>query len=306
MVCVAETDAISSLLAQRNRPSFHLLHYLGHGAKLPDAPSGYLIMEDKTGGARALEPFRLHAVLNPTGTPEFELAVLSACHSESVAEAIISLGVRHIVAIEVDASVYEIAAVQFYKRFYQTLLTGGTVQEAFTAGRNAVLTDDRLSREAALHEARKFKLLPEDQSHDTPLRSIASAGGPGAVRLAALPRLTQPPFHRRPPYFIGRNADMRAVLRLLQQHRAALVRGVSGAGKTELAKATAHWLVARDWAQAEHTVFVALVEARTAADARSAIATALGLTLDQLPDNDEAANAALALRLPPAALAGIG
>jgi tetratricopeptide (TPR) repeat protein len=228
--------------------------------------------------------------------------VLSACHSESVTEAIISLGVRHIVAIEADASVYEIAAVQFYRRFYQTLLTSGTVQEAFTAGRNAVLTDDRLSRETALHEARKFKLLPEDQSHDTPLRSIASAGEPGAVRLAVRPRLTQPPFHRRPPYFIGRNADMRAVLRLLQQHRAALVRGVSGAGKTELAKETAHWLVARDWARPEHTAFVPLVGARTAADARSAIATELGLTLDQVLDNDEAANAALALRVPPAAL----
>jgi hypothetical protein len=118
----------------------------------------------------------------------------------------------------------------------------------------------------------------------------------------ALPRLTQAPFHRRPPYFIGRNANMHAVVRLLQQHRAALVRGVSGAGKTELAKETAHWLVARDWVQAEHTAFVPLVEARIAADARGAITTALGFTLDQVPDSDETANAALALRLPPAAL----
>lgn len=61
-------------------------------------------------------------------------------------------------------------------------------------------------------------------------------------------------------------------------------------------------LVAREWARAEHTAFVPLVDAREAAEARRAIATALGLTLDQLPDTDEAANAALALRLPPAAL----
>jgi hypothetical protein len=62
LVRVAEADAISSLLVQRNRPPFHVLHYLGHGSKPLDAQSGYLIMEDKTGGARALEPFRLLAV----------------------------------------------------------------------------------------------------------------------------------------------------------------------------------------------------------------------------------------------------
>ena len=44
LVRVAETDAIGSLLAQRNRLPFYVLHYLGHGNRPPDAQSGHLIL----------------------------------------------------------------------------------------------------------------------------------------------------------------------------------------------------------------------------------------------------------------------
>ncbi|HDN80209.1 MAG TPA: CHAT domain-containing protein, partial [Chloroflexi bacterium] len=164
-VRVAEPGALSSYLARRDRPRFAILHYLGHGFKPQDVPEGMLIFESESGDVRPLNPLQLRLALNPTNSPEpeFRLAVVMACHSESVAQALYALGIPHIVAVDADETVYQRSALAFFPGFYKTLLTGGTVQEAFYAGRNAVALDEdlhRLGPETALAEARKFKLLP--------------------------------------------------------------------------------------------------------------------------------------------------
>ncbi|MDQ3248630.1 MAG: ATP-binding protein, partial [Chloroflexota bacterium] len=110
------------------------------------------------------------------------------------------------------------------------------------------------------------------------------------------------PFTRRPVRFLGRAADLHAVLTLLAARRAVLVKGVSGVGKTELAKESAHWLVARGRVQAQRIFFVALLNAASAAAVRDAIASALNLKLDHWPDDAAAAAAVLAQHLPPASL----
>ncbi len=51
---VAEADAVSALMARRDRPPFSVLHYLGHGYKPEDVPAGYLIFEDQSGDVRPL------------------------------------------------------------------------------------------------------------------------------------------------------------------------------------------------------------------------------------------------------------
>jgi tetratricopeptide (TPR) repeat protein len=303
---VAEPDAVAALLARRNRPAFHVLHYFGHGAQPDRALEGKLVFEDGTGGARGLTKAQLRAVLNPTNqpAPEFAVAVLTACHSESVAAALHDLGVRHIVAVDAEKWVTEVAAVAFFRRFYQVLLTGGAVREAFDAGCNAVKLDDdllgRLSRAKAEAEADKFKLLPADVPHDEPL--LIAGDGDGSAVVEPLPALTAAPFHQRPASFVGRADDLYAIIQRLKAHRAVLIQGVSGVGKTELAKETAHWLAARRWIRPEAGRFVALGNHHTADAARAAIALAVGVKPDALPDDAGAADAALAAAMPPGAL----
>jgi len=280
---VAEADAVASLLARRDRPPFPVLHYLGHGYKPEEVPSGYLIFEGQSGDLRPLRDDQLLSVLNPTRSPEpeFRLAVVTACHSESVAAVLHALRIPHIVAVDAEETVTQRAAITFFCRFYQVLLTGGTVAGAFRAGQNAVALDEdlcRLGERVARAEARKFRLLPEDGDHDRPLWPAPPAG---SVQIEPLPALTAPPFHLRPAHFLGRGEHMRDVLARLQERRAVLIQGVSGVGKTELAKEVARWLFARR--RVERVAFVDLSPAHDADGARRAIATALGIPPESVP-----------------------
>ncbi|MCP4209898.1 MAG: CHAT domain-containing protein, partial [Halieaceae bacterium] len=291
---VAEPDAVSGLLVRQDRPRFQVLHYYGHGYKPEDAEEGKLIFEDSSGGLRPLDDMQLTATLNPTNhsEPEFQVAVLTACHSQSVAEAMFTLGIQHVVAVEADESVLQVAATSFFRRFYQTLLSGGAVQAAFDAGRNAVLMDETLNRigaQAAMVEAGKFVLLPKGGDHNQTLRGSDSGGE--SVHVEPLPALTRPPFNQRPTHFVGRDSDLREVLQRLQIHGSVLIQGVSGVGKTELAKECGRWLVARGRVSAEYVAFVPLVNLHTAPEARAAIATNLGLQAELMADDADLAQA---------------
>ncbi|MCE7980231.1 MAG: NACHT domain-containing protein, partial [Caldilinea sp. CFX5] len=330
VVQIAETEAVAARLARQDGAPFTVLHYLGHGYKPPAATAGALLFEDSQGAGRLLDDFTLLATLAPTGAATFQLAILSACHSASVALAMHALRIPHIVAIEADETIYEMAAVQFCRRFYQVLLTGGTVDAAFVAGRNAVLLDERLGTARGRAEAAKFKLLPEDGSHRVSLVTAPTEpppnlpqggggtdvaptrdqlppqtgegwGGVATVQIADLPRPRQPFFHDRPRHFIGRTEEMQAVLRHLAAERAVLLTGVSGVGKTALARETAHWLVARGRVHPDRAYFVPLITSADAEAARRAIAIALDLR-QELSRDALAANVALARLLPPQAL----
>ncbi|MCL6509735.1 MAG: tetratricopeptide repeat protein [Anaerolineae bacterium] len=279
-VHVAEAGQVGDLLSRADRPPYDVLHYLGHGDLLQDG-TGMLWFEDEAGQARATRDVALLTTLRPTDKSEFKLALISACHSESVLPAMRALGVRHVIAIEADQSVYELAAVAFYRRFYRALLTGASVREAFTAGRSAVFNDARLGAAAAT-EAAKFKLLPEGASHDERL----FAGLPdGQATFDDLPALTEYPFHQQPVAYVGRSADMRDLIAQLNKRRAASVIGPSGVGKTELARQVARWLVARRRFRPEHVGFASLANVRTADEARAQIARALGLKPDGVGDD---------------------
>jgi tetratricopeptide (TPR) repeat protein len=300
---IAETDHVHGLLAQANRPRFPVLHYLGHGYKASETPHGALVFEDGAGGARFLDNFHLRVVLNPTNRPEpeFQVAVLMACHSESVALAMHALGVRHIVAVEASDTVLEAAAVAYFRRFYQVLLTGGTVADAHAAGRNAVLLDERLARNnprTPQREAAKFKLLPETADHHRPLDGLTVGEAP--VQIDLLPRLGPPHFISPPAQFIGRAGDQREVLERLGARRGLLIQGVSGVGKSALAWETACWLVARRRVRPEHVYFVSLNNVHSAEAAQGALALALGVQIGALPP--AAAQRALQTALPAGAL----
>ncbi len=280
----AEADSVQSHLARGDRRPYSALHYLGHGYKPPNQSDGRLIFEGRDGAADPLDVTRL-AITLANHDREFKLAVVSACHSESVAQSFFAVGVEHVVAIEGEHSVYEAAAVAFCRRFYMSLLTGNSLDRAFDDGKRALFTDEtmrRLGDQKTQAEVAKFKLIARPGADAAQFR-LAVAEGEAEMR--TLPALTQPPFDQHPAEFIGRNDDMRDLLAALNQHRSAVVLGVSGVGKTELAKQTVRRMVERRRVQPDHAGFAALVNAKTADEARTAIALALGLPPDGAPDN---------------------
>ncbi|HMZ17489.1 MAG TPA: tetratricopeptide repeat protein, partial [Blastocatellia bacterium] len=283
-VRAAEAQAVQEHLSLGDSPHYDVLHYLGHGYKPPGKADGVLYFEKTDGTADALDQTRLAQTLSGTAA-KFQLAVISACHSESVAAALFAVGIPHVVAIDGDHSVYEAAAVAFCRRFYQSLLTGNSLQQAFDDGKRALFTDEtmrRLGDKATGEEIAKFKLLSRP-GHDPAQFFLKPAAG--EAQMHEWPELTAPPFDQHPPDYIGRNEDMQELIAALNKTRAAVVLGVSGVGKTELAKQTARRFVARRRVKPEHMAFASLVNAKDAGDARAAIALALGLPPDKIADN---------------------
>ncbi|MFN8003151.1 MAG: hypothetical protein U0X75_19290 [Acidobacteriota bacterium] len=90
-----------------------------------------------------------------------------------------------------------------------------------------------LGNAATSAEADKFKLL--SRPGFDPAQFFLSVGS-GQPHLEEWPVPTREPFDHQPPEFLGRNADMQELIALLNRHRAAVIIGVSGVGKTELAK----------------------------------------------------------------------
>ncbi len=268
---LATPESIPHLLLQQ---SFDILHFSGHGA------SGELAFEDGRGGLFPLHTDALKRLIAPGGRAPFRLAFLSACHSASLAPALIEAGVPHIVAIDAEATVLDAATTAFARNFYPALLAGRSVAEAFEFGRAGVWADESLHEAgqalarpdlAALEEA-KFSLLPAGADHDVVLF-------PDLLR-GELTDVTPPPtphnLPARPETFTGRARELHGLLGHLLRHRIVELTGMGGMGKTELAREAGRWLAERrHFPDGIH--FVDLREVADTSTARLRIVTALEL-----------------------------
>ncbi|KAG6970098.1 hypothetical protein JG687_00002820 [Phytophthora cactorum] len=64
-----------------------------------------------------------------------QLVFVSACHSESVAQAFVSAGVPHVVVVSKEEKVLDRKAMEFAKAFYTALFAGHSVAKSFQIGR---------------------------------------------------------------------------------------------------------------------------------------------------------------------------
>ena len=255
---------------------YHAVHFDGHGTfgviteggSRPSDPNffkseskGYVLFEKDAGGADVVGAGDFAAALKEGGVP---LVILNACQSAkietedqaagpeaSVATRLLLDGAASVVAM--SYSVYVVAAAAFMAVFYEALFAGKSVSEAVNEGRKALRLEKNRLRPSLkgeiplqdwivpVHYARSSLRLPkrrgarqgrvltgERRPRSLPQPKIE--GGNAADDLAAVDGV-----------FFGRDAEFFILERAIRK-RVAVIHGVGGTGKTELAKAFARWL----------------------------------------------------------------
>jgi hypothetical protein len=160
----ATTDSMRTALSCGCRA----LHFSGHGH--PQS----LNFEDGRAGLQVVTTERLKKLLM-AGSSDNQLALdfvfVAACYSKQTGEVFIECGVKHVVAVKVDAMIQDSAAKAFTRAFYVALLSGKTVQQAFDIAREALKASPYVPD--SVLEGEKFVLLPEPKEREPPLHDEA-------------------------------------------------------------------------------------------------------------------------------------
>jgi tetratricopeptide (TPR) repeat protein len=278
-VRVATIDSVGQIIAS-NRPPL-ILHFGGHGSR--DEDEFALVLEDQFGMARPMYLSEFQQLLRSLPYPPCQLAVLSACHSEGLAQALLDAGVRHVVAINAADTILDAAARSFARRFYPAVLAGNPIIDAFHFAHDAVSTDETLAgifdertlRPVNWDEAVKFRLLPENSVDH--LKRLDVELVRGGIRGPRWERTNLEPISIDP--FVGRQTDLYHVARQIHADRGTRclsIQGLGGMGKTSLARAAGRWQHERNrWS---HGVwFVELRNVSTSDHARNRIAAVVGV-----------------------------
>ncbi len=250
---------------------YHAVHFDGHGVfgemKPGAGPQGYVVFEGKPDWRGQIPPKyvsagEFSAALTAGGVP---LVILNACQSgkietpdqavgpeAGVATRVLQDGAASVVAM--SHSVYVNAAAAFMAVFYEALFAGKSVSEAVSAGRKALTSEQNSLRPSLkgriplqdwmvpVHYARSALRLPTSEvtpkansaAEETAAKVLGAAKigeGHTADDLAAIDGV-----------FFGRDAEFFILERAIRTHQLAVIHGVGGTGKTELAKAFARWL----------------------------------------------------------------
>jgi len=250
----ATTDAVRSAVTMGCRA----LHISGHGHQTA------VWFEDGLAGLQLVDKDSLIKLLSAGNAPIPDFVFISACYSESTAEAFLDLGVKHVVCVKVDVQIQDSLAVVFTRAFYLALLSGQhTIKNAFDIGIQALSTSPyvRGGAKGAELESSKFILLPATSSHDEylfsrrPLKKwpskphhCAFTGSVSGDNSKSSFSMSSPgsKYVPAPPVdFVGREVDTYRVIRDISKQRLVTLVGVPGVGKTSLACAACTYMADR-------------------------------------------------------------
>ncbi|CAM9785526.1 unnamed protein product, partial [Phaeothamnion confervicola] len=256
-----------------------LLHFTGHGVY------GSLALEDGQGRLVFASRSAILEMASGGGAAQLVLVFLSSCFSESVADAFVSAGVPHVVAVSRSTQIPDKKAQEFAHSFYAALLRGDTVRQAFALARDRL--DVAGGGDGYSGYGAKFRLLPEDGDHlERPLAGLPDGAHENVSRPVAPSSCDGVAEH-----FLGRAAAVQRLFALMVggRRRVAVV-GERGIGKTQICLAACEYERARG---VFGETFFCRLDAAAGGDARYFLRAGLGMT-EPLPSGAAAAAAAMA------------
>src|SRR3954447_360267 len=141
-----ESATLPLLLDALRDGTFHVLHFIGHGAFDENLEDGLLLMEDEDGNAREISSRRLGQILR--GHDSLRLTVINACEGgrdavddpfAGIAGSLLQQGVPAVVAMQFEIT--DRAAILFSRDLYDALANGYPIDAAVTEGRKAIWAD---------------------------------------------------------------------------------------------------------------------------------------------------------------------
>ena len=246
VVKVATSQTLQDVLSSRVKPL--IIHFIGHG--MTDGNSTALVLENEVGITRSFSEDELAIALSNQKSP-CQLALLNACHSEKLAQAFVKAGVPHVIAVNADDQILDVAARCFSRRLYQALFNQDSVADGFLLSRNAIKIDDKLKKlfnsvtfEQGVNfdEAFKFRLLPQT------LHNQSLIIEPADSHQVIYPQWLNTNIPRDDPNFVGRRQEIHQVIKVLVESdkRCISLHGMGGIGKTAVSYAIGRWLHERD------------------------------------------------------------
>ncbi len=246
VVKVATSQTLQDVLSNRIKPL--IIHFIGHGMR--DGDSTALVLEDEVGMTRSFSEEELEIALSNQKQPPCQLALLNACHSEKLAQAFVKARVCHVIAVNAEDKILDVAARCFSRRLYQALFNQDSVANGFLSSRNAVKLDDKLiklfnsetfQQGVNFDEAFKFRLLPQTEHNQSLIIEPADS------HQVIYPQWSNTNIPRDDPNFVGRRQQIHQVIKVLvSEKRCIALHGMGGIGKTALAYAIGRWLHERD------------------------------------------------------------
>jgi tetratricopeptide (TPR) repeat protein len=251
-------DALQRRLNER-RGYYQLVHFDGHGVFVGASRGpllqfgvagnrGHLAFEKEDGSEHVVNSADLGQALAACKAPLF---VLNACQSaeegqgaaySSVAAQLLASGAQGVVAM--SYSVYATSAARFIERLYERLVAHDSLAGAVAAARRRLHAEPEHESPVGPLELRDWLVpaLYQQEERYTPIPAAAAAGRQAAEEAAALRRPSQVCPEGRFG-FIGRDYDILRLERALGHDAApwALLTGIGGTGKTELAFGFARW-----------------------------------------------------------------
>jgi tetratricopeptide (TPR) repeat protein len=226
-----EDEAKLEILESSLEAAYHVFHYTGHG--IAAAQGGGLLLENAQGESRPITVAEFMNALQK-GESTLRLAVMSGCqtartlHIAGFRDLARGLIRRIPAVIAMQFSISDAAGLAFAEALYPRLVAGQPLEMAVSAARRALLQSDN----------------PYVQADALAPVLLTSNGECLKTREADAPQVEQPKidfsFHLPLPQlsfgFYGRRREYRQIRDglLYRNHRAVIVQGIGGIGKTAL------------------------------------------------------------------------
>ena len=227
-----ETATLSNLRSKIKHFQPHILHYTGHGGKLPFSNETYLACEDDDGELKPIFGDDLRRIT--AGSESLQLIVLSGCMTAQTHrhDALRGIGTSLLqgnlpAVLAMQYSILDESGIEFASKFYEELSQGSSVLEAVNEVRLR-LYDLRGKDRADWGLPALYLRTPEIHLIDTTMPPKPQATKPEQVDIGGLPVVRG---------FVGRKNEIRDIRQAINwpQMPAVYVYGLGGVGKTALA-----------------------------------------------------------------------